>query len=268
MTRRLPLPSVSSWATLIGVGAAAVGLAWDIMLHARDPLLAAHEGVLTTSNPAHVLLGSGLALAFLGQTCALALALAGVARRVLAAVLAVLAIGTASAIGWTQFESAKQAAAAQQLVAETSTGIPQYRNVNAAIQAGYQPMTPLNWPVVEWVNPTFTQAGRVLDVRRPERLMYVSAPGGLMLAGAMFVLPDGAATPGGIAGAHWHRHQDLCYLATGAIAGTNGYGAPCPPGSAARATRLMLHVWIVPNPSGPFADDLTPAGVAALSMHA
>ena len=138
--------------------------------------------------------------------------------------------------------------------------------MNAAIRAGYEPMTPLNWPLVEWVNPGFTKAGRILDVRRPERLMYVSAPGGLMLAGAMFVLPDRAA-PLAIAGAHWHRHLDLCYMATDAIAGTNGYGAPCPAGSAARPTPLMLHVWIVPNPQGAFADDLTPAAIGALLTH-
>lgn len=258
--------AILNWTTLGGVGGAAAGLAWDAVLHSRDPLLAAHEGVLTTSNPAHVVLAAGLAMAIASQAGAISLRLAGVSRRVFAAVIGIFTVTVGSALGWSQQEAAKQSAAASRLVADTRSGIAEYRNVNLAIRAGYQPMTPLNWPLVEWVNPRFTAAGRVLDVRRPERLMYVSAPGGLMLAGAMFVLPDRASPPA-VAGAHWHRHSDLCYLPTGAIVGTNGYGAPCPAGSTARPTPMMLHVWIVPNPLGPFADDLTPAGIGALPGH-
>ncbi|MDQ6883636.1 MAG: hypothetical protein M3077_05265 [Candidatus Dormibacteraeota bacterium] len=56
MPRRLPrLSALLSWTTLLGVGTAATGLAWDSILHARNPLLAQHEGILTASNPAHVL---------------------------------------------------------------------------------------------------------------------------------------------------------------------------------------------------------------------
>jgi len=261
-----PAAAILSWATLAGVGGAVAGLAWDAMLHARDPLLAAHEGVLTSSNPAHVLLATGLAVAIVSQASAIIIRLSGVARRIFAAVLAVFAVTVGTVLGWSEQQSLKQSAAASRLLADTRAGIAQYRSVNAAIRAGYEPMTPLNWPLVEWVNPRFTTAGRVLDVRRPERLMYVSAPGGLMLAGAMFVLPDRASPPP-IAGAHWHRHLDLCYLPTDAIAGTNGYGAPCPAGSTVRPTPLMLHVWIVPNPEGAFADDLTPTAIGALLAH-
>ena len=190
-----PAAAILSWATLVGAGGAATGLAWDALLHARDPLLAAHEGVLTSSNPAHVLLAAGLAVAIVSQAGAIVIRLSGVTRRIFAAVLAVFAVTVGTALGWSQQEIVKQSAAAEKLVADTREGIAQYRNVNAAVRAGYEPMTPLNWPLVEWVNPRFTKAGRVLDVRRPERLMYVSAPGGLMLAGAMFVLPDRASPP-------------------------------------------------------------------------
>jgi hypothetical protein len=265
--RRVPVAAALSWSTLLGAGSAAAGLAWDATLHARQPVLAAHEGVFTTSNPAHVLLLAGLGLALLSQSTALFMRLSGVTRRVFVAVLTLFTVIVGSALGWSQNENLKQAAAATKLIADTRAGIAQYRDVNAAIRAGYQPMTPLNWPVVEWVNPGFTAAGRLLDVRRPERLMYVSAPGGLMLAGAMYVAPDHASLPA-IGGAHWHRHLDLCYLRTDAIAGTNGYGAPCPAGSTARPTPLMLHVWVVPNPDGAFAEDLTPAGIGLLLAHA
>jgi hypothetical protein len=48
-----------------------VGLAWDAMLHARDPGLAAEEGVFALSNPGHVLAGIGIGLITVGLAGAL-----------------------------------------------------------------------------------------------------------------------------------------------------------------------------------------------------
>ena len=74
-----PAPA-SLAARLLGmvlVGAAGLvllvaGLAWDAVLHARDPGLAAEEGVFTLSNPGHVLAGIGIALVAVGLAGALA----------------------------------------------------------------------------------------------------------------------------------------------------------------------------------------------------
>ena len=61
---------------LVGAGGLVLlvtGLAWDAVLHARDPGLAASEGVFAPSNPGHVLAGTGIALVAVGLAGALAI---------------------------------------------------------------------------------------------------------------------------------------------------------------------------------------------------
>jgi hypothetical protein len=257
---------VFSWSSLAGATAAAGGLAWDAILHVRDPLLAQHEGVLTVSNPAHVLIVAGLLAALVGQMVLTSMRLSGAARRAFIAAAALLGTGLVAIAGWSEQTTANQRAAAEEFVASTRASILKYQDPNIALRDGYQPVTPLNWPIVEWVNPTYTKAGRVLDVKRPERLMYISSTGRPILAGAMFVMPTSGGPIPRVAGglAHWHQHLDLCYLPNGTIVGTNGYGQPCPDGSAARPTPPMLHVWVVSNPEGPFAEDMSPASIASV----
>jgi hypothetical protein len=263
---RALLSAVFSWSSLAGVALAGGGLGWDALLHARDPFLAQHESVFTLSNPAHDLLVGGLLATLVGQIGLTIIRLSGPARRAFIAGTAVLTIGLAAVVGWSAHTAATQSAAAQEFVASTRAAILKYRNPGIALGDGYQPVTPLNWPIVEWVNPTFTKAGRVLDLARPERLMYISAPGGPMLAGAMFVLPTvSEPIPSGAGGlAHWHQHRDLCYLPNGTVAGTDGYGQRCPDGSTARPTPPMLHVWVVSNPQGAFAEDMSPASIVSV----
>ena len=256
--------------TLIGVGTAAAALGWDGVLHARDPLLSQHETLFSTSNPAHLLLAAGIFASLGGQAGVTWLRLSGFGRRAFGVMAGFFALGLGLATGWSwkvEADNANaQARAAQRFVDQTRSAIARYRDPAVALADGYQPATPLNWPVAEWVNPGYTAAHHIVDISHPERLMYISRAGYPLLAGAMFVMPDDNQAAPPIAGglAHWHSHLDLCYLPNGTIAGTNGYGFPCPAGSIARPSPQMLHVWIVPNPAGPFADDLSPAAVAAV----
>jgi hypothetical protein len=69
------LPSRLARMVLVGVGGLVLlvaGLAWDAVLHARDPGLAAEEGVFALSNPGHLLAGIGIALVAVGLAGALA----------------------------------------------------------------------------------------------------------------------------------------------------------------------------------------------------
>ena len=63
----------------VGMAAVLVGLVWDAVLHGADPSLAATEGLFTLSNPGHLLLVAGIAVACLGLllTADAALALRG-----------------------------------------------------------------------------------------------------------------------------------------------------------------------------------------------
>ena len=104
--------------------------------------------------------------------------------------------------------------------------------------------------------------GVMLDPSAPESLVYKVDPatGTRTLEAAMFILPErynlnNVPNVGG-ALTQFHTHDNLCFnndtKAPKVVGLTNGEGK-CPPPLVKFRANVMLHVWIRPNPCGPFA---------------
>lgn len=130
-----------------------------------------------------------------------------------------------------------QVAAADALVARTTLALTRYQNVDAALAAGYKPLGFEPNGINHYLNQSYIDDRHVLDVERPEALLYARRPdGSLFVAGAMFLAPSvtergprvgGCLTP-------WHR-QGFPFAGPGQI------------------SQEMLHVWTIAVPGGAFA---------------
>jgi hypothetical protein len=148
-------------------------------------------------------------------------------------------------MGSTAPPSAAQIAAAGQLIEQTTTDTARYKDVNAAIAAGYQPAPrpgtkPSGEYELHYVKPSNVRPG--LDPRYPVGLVYamnvpLNPP---ILLGTLFVEPPGISGPqvGGSL-TRWHVH------------------------TAQRPPLQHMHVWTAPDyPGGPFSDNDTLSGPA------
>jgi len=289
-------------AGLLGVAALLGGLALDACLHARDPSLAHREGLFTLGNPGHVLLGIGIGLVVLGVVGAAYTTLPyglWVRRGILTGALAMIVV-SGDIAGWaasversgstagqpahahssvapTRQPTAAELEAATRLIVETRAAAGRYADLRAAIAVGYVPMEPPDFQIVHYVNPGYMVDADVLDPNHVQSLIYYNGKQGRQLIGAMFIMPrrgmDGPQIGGPLT--VWHQHSNICFDDTTAMAvafvhsdvfdGNNGKSGSCPRGSTNKTTPLMLHVWLIDNPDGPFAADMEPAvlGTAA-----
>lgn len=287
------LSGAASWLTLAGTVILLLGLGLDAVLHKLDPSLAAREGVFALHNPGHLLAGVGIVLTVCGAVLFLiGTSLAWRPRSVLrstalgGAALSLVALATASLVIAATTEathehadsataghgheggvviSADQHESAARFVAQVRASAARFEDINVAFAEGYAQSTPGVRGFPHFHNRRYASDGRILDPERPESLVYHQALNGdRKLVGTLFLMPAGQQGPrfGGPLTV-WHTHANACYNAqqTRLAAFANAQGQ-CPAGSILRKTTApMLHVWLVDNPGGVFADEMEPTGM-------
>jgi hypothetical protein len=165
--------------------------------------------------------------------------------------------------------TAQQQAAADRLVTDTRAAVARFADIDQAVAAGYRPITPPGERIVHYGNPSYILDREVLNPQRVESLVYARTGRGVVLLGAMYMMPPGEKGPQ-IGGSltHWHAHDDLCIDVTQLAQVARQVDGSCPAGSSVQLTPEMLHVWSVEYPGGPFAE-LTPLAAVQvlLSLH-
>jgi hypothetical protein len=148
-------------------------------------------------------------------------------------------------------------------VQATSAAISQYVTPASAVSAGYELVSPADYPITYYVNPSIVDANmattRTLDPGSIDGLVYAQVPSGQeVLAAAIYLLPNTVAVPPMPYGplVQWHQRTTVCGSTTAAmlfspleITGV----PPCRTGTVKRATPFMTLVWQVPVAGGPLA---------------
>ncbi len=156
--------------------------------------------------------------------------------------------------------------AATQLYEETLIAIKPYQDWRVAWAAGYRPGGSDTMPSTHWMNQGYVKAGYIMDPGHPQGLVYANTHHGPVLLGAMFQMPklnEFGPDPGGPLTA-WHQHENICFTPFGLEFSLMTPFATCPLGAIDISAPPMLHVWIVDNPTGPFAVDIDSKVVEAI----
>ncbi len=150
---------------------------------------------------------------------------------------------------------------ATQYVQAASEAVAPYANLAAATAAGYVAVSPVDYPVVYYVNPAIEAANaaakRTLSPEHVDGLIYALTPSGQdVLAAAMYVLPSTLRKPPMPFGAlvQWHQRTEVCGPLTGSADVLNITGVtPCGSDSVQRPTPYLTMVWQIPVAGGPTA---------------
>jgi hypothetical protein len=154
-----------------------------------------------------------------------------------------------------------QQAEAEDLVTRTIQDLPQFADPNVAEERGWHAIGDEITGFAHKINWSLIDDDTILDPNQPESLVYQVMPDGSQkLVAAMFILPRNVtiedAPHFGGALVQFHAHTDLCYggqpnyLRIRAVVEMPG---ECPPGTFRDHVSPMVHVWITPQPCGPFA---------------
>jgi hypothetical protein len=149
---------------------------------------------------------------------------------------------------------------AETLLRATIKDLPQYADPATAEAHGYRSIGDSITGDEHYVNWSYANDGHILDPKRPESVVYERINGKQRAVAAMYGMPFGStfADVPDVGGAltQWHVHANLCLTDNPeqrVVAGLTSIGGDCPPGTSKAGNTPMLHVWIYPNPCGPFA---------------
>jgi hypothetical protein len=151
----------------------------------------------------------------------------------------------------------EEQAQAENIIAVTLNGLPQWADPATAEAAGFRSIGDGATGVEHFVHQEFMNDDSMFDPDRPESLVYSTEGGGRRLVAAMYMTKPGTPLDevpklGGKL-MQWHVHDNLCYNAEGKVRGLTDAEGNCPPGLVKPVETPMIHVWIESHPCGPFA---------------
>ncbi len=155
-------------------------------------------------------------------------------------------------------------AAAARLVEETRASAARYADLAVALEAGYA--GEVNRSDSHLKNEAFKADDAIMDPTRPEQLVYAATANGPVLLGVVYVMPAPRRPGPEIGGAltRWHTHSICVTFLPPFVAGLVTPFGTCPFGAINFVTPEMIHVWLVDNPAGQFADQLDAVALKAL----
>jgi hypothetical protein len=157
--------------------------------------------------------------------------------------------------------TAAQRDAGNRLLYSTLAGMAPFPNVTAVEAAGYRSIGDAGTGFEHFVNWTYFNDGIEMDPNRIESIVIKIGPNGeKVVASAMFILNlgKGLGDVPEIAGSltSWHNHTNLCWVPNGE-GGMRLSGVTDANGNCARGQNIvtppMIHVWLTPQPCGPFS---------------
>jgi hypothetical protein len=160
-------------------------------------------------------------------------------------------------LGGVEGVTLEQQAAAENVIAVTLHGLPQWADPAYAEANGFRSIGDGFTGIEHLVNEANMDDDVILDPDVPESLVYDTSDGGRRLVAAMYMLKRGtpleeAPDLGGNL-MQWHTHDNLCYNAEGKVRGITDASGNCPAGLVKPVETPMIHVWLEPHPCGPFA---------------
>ena len=149
---------------------------------------------------------------------------------------------------------------AEKLIENTITDLKFFQTPAQAYAAGYRSIGDSITGDEHYVNWSYVTDAYRLDPERPESVVYENRDGKQQAVAAMYMLPFGStfAQVPDVGGSltQWHVHRNLCLTNNPQqkiVAGITSLDGGCRPGTSKAGDTPMLHVWVVPNPCGPFA---------------